>query len=226
LKKLLASLHTNLAAFHAEAESHLAQIVDAPADYKYPQIPVAKDLAVRANEITEDLASVQAEDLEDILNRHANAAQQGHFQPLMLDVKKAYQAKEGLVGVYRGQVTTLANSITDYRQKLVAKSRINQLQEVLNPLRAVKKLAAWPDFAAKDLDAEPTLKAAADLVSRREAQREKEGADLLSATGVSFERWQVVFKAIGADTDPGLSTEEEQALLASGFLRKKLVVGS
>ena len=70
----------------------------------------------------------------------------------MLDVKKAYQAKEGLVGVYRGQVTTLANSITDYRQKLVQKSQINRIQEALNPLRAVKKLAPWPDFAAKDLD--------------------------------------------------------------------------
>ena len=226
LKKLLTSLHTNLAEFHAEAQRYLAQIAGAPADYLYPAgIPATTDLTARADAIKEELSLVQ-DDLEDILNRHASSAQLGHFQPLMLDVKKAYQAKEGLVGVYHGQVTTLANSITDYRQKLVQKSQINRIQEALNPLRAVKKLAPWPDFAAKDLDAAPTLKAAADLVSGRQSEREKEGADLLAASGVSFDRWQVIFTAIGGDSDPGLSNEEERALLASGFLRKKLVVGS
>ena len=225
LKKLLTSLQTNLAEFHAEAQLHLAQIADAPADYAYPAIPSPAALATRAAEITEDLASVQAEDLEDILNRHAAPAQLGHFQPLMLDVKKAYQSKEGLVGVYRGQVTTLANSITDYRQKLVRNSQIIRIQEALNPLRGVKKLAPWPDFTSKDLDSAPTLKAAADLVARLEQDRAKEGADLLAGSGVSFDRWRVIFAAISTDTDPGLSTVEEGALLASGFLRKKLVVG-
>ena len=227
LKKLLTSLHTNLAVFHAEAQQHIAQIAGAPADYVYPDgTPTATDLATRADEIKADLDSVQSEDLEDIVNRHAPQAQLGHFQPLMLDVKKAYQAKEGLVGVYRGQVTTLANSITDFRQKLVQKSQITRIQEALNPLRTVKKLPPWPDFAAKDLDSAPTLKAAADLVSGRQLEREKEGADLMVASGVSFDRWQVIFTAIGGDSAPDLSADEERALLASGFLRKKLVVGS
>jgi len=225
LKKLLTSMHTNLAEFHADGQRHLAQIDGAPADYAYPQIPAAKDLAARADAIKEELSLVR-DDLEDVVNRHAAAAQLGHFQPLMLDVKKAYQAKEGLVGVYRGQVTTLANSIADYRQKLVQKSQINRIQEALNPLRRVKKLSAWPDFAAKDLESAPTLKAGADLVSGREQEREKEGADLLAGCGVSFDRWKVVFAAICADSDPGLSADEERALLAGGFLRKKLVVGS
>ena len=46
-----------------------------------------------------------------------------------------------------------------------------------------------------------------------------------AGSGVSFDRWRVIFAAISTDTDPGLSTVEEGALLASGFLRKKLVVG-
>lgn len=225
LKKLLGSLHASLSDFDAEAKGLLAQIVDAPADYKYPSIPVAKDLIGRPDAIKEELSLVQ-DDLEDILNRNASSAQLGHFQPLMLEVKKAYQSKEGLVGVYRGQVTTLANSISDYRQKLVANSRINQIQEALNPLRAVKKLAPWPDFGANDLESAPTLKAASELVAGIEAQREEEGADLLSASGISFNRWKIILGAIGSDSDPGLSTEEEQALITSGFLRKKLVVGS
>ena len=195
-----------------------------PADYSYPQIPAATDLAGRADAIQEELALVQ-DDLEDVLNRHGAAAQLGHFQPLMLDVKKAYQAKEGLVGVYRGQVTTLANSITDYRQKLVQKSQVNRLQEALNPLRRVKQLPPWPDFAAKELDSAPTLKAAAELVARLESERAQEGTNLLAGSGVSFDRWQVIFAAISNDTDPGLSIEEERDLLAGGFLRKKLVVG-
>lgn len=129
LKKQLASMHASLAAFNTEAQGYFAQIADAPADYTYPAaIPAQAALATRAEDIKEELALVQ-DDLEDILNRNANAAQQGHFGPLMLDIKKAYQTKEGLVGLYRGQVTTLANSIADYRQKLIEKSRINRLLE-------------------------------------------------------------------------------------------------
>lgn len=225
LKKLLTAMQTNLEEFHTEAQRYLNQIVNAPADYPYPQIPAATDLAGRAAAIKEELSLVQ-DDLEDVLNRHAQGAQLGHFQPLMLDVKKAYQAKEGLVGVYRGQVTTLANSITDYRQKLVQKSQINRIQEALNPLRHVKKISPWPDFTPKELDATPTLKAAAELVTRLEQDRAKEGAELLAGSRVSFDRWQVIYAAISADTDPDLSNEEERALLDSGFLRKKLVVGS
>jgi hypothetical protein len=226
LKKLLTSMHANLAEFKAEAWRHLAQIADAPTDYTYPQIPAANDLATRAEEIKEDLSLVQEDDLEDILNRHAAAAQLGHFQPLMLDVKKAYQAKEGLVGVYRGQVTTLANSIADYRQKLIQKSQINPIQEALNPLRRVKRLPPWSDFGSKDLDSAPTLKAAAALVAQGEQEREKEGTDLLAGSGVTFDRWRVIFATLNADTDTGISSEEEKALLDCGFLRKKLVVAS
>jgi len=36
-----------------------------------------------------------------------------------------------LIGVYRGHVTTLANSIADYRHKLVQKSQINRIPELL-----------------------------------------------------------------------------------------------
>lgn len=226
LKKLLTSMHTNLAEFNAEAQQHLAQIADAPTDYTYPQIPAPTDLATRADEIKEELSLVQQDDLEDILNRHAAAAQLGHFQPLMLDVKKAYQSKEGLVGVYRGQVTTLANSIADYRQKLVHKSQINRIQEALNPLRRVKKLPPWSDFGPKDLDAAPALKAAAALVTQREEELEKEGTELLADSGVTFDRWKVIFAALDADTDTGISSDEEKALLDRGFLRKKLVIGS
>lgn len=225
LKKLLTSMHNNLAEFGAEAQRHLAQIADAPSDYTYPQIPPAKDLAGRADAIKEELSLV-LDDLEDVLNRHAASAQLGHFQPLMLDVKKAYQAKEGLVGVYRGQVTTLANSIADYRQKLIQKSQINRIQEALNPLRRVKKLPPWSDFGPNDLDSASTIKAAAALVAQREQERQKEGTDLLAGSGITFDRWKVIFTALNADTDAGISSEEEKALLDRGFLRKKLVVGS
>jgi len=227
LKKLLASMHASLAAFDAEARSYFTQIADAPADYTYPAaVPAQAALAARAGEIKEDLAAVQDEDLEDIINRHASAAHLGHFQPLMLDVKKAYQAKEGLVGLYRGQVTTLANSIADYRQKLIEKSRINPLQEALNPLRRVKGQPPLPDFGPKDIESAPTLKAAAELVARREQECEKSGADLLAASGVPFDRWKAILNALNTDADPSLSSEEEKALLEQRFLRKKLVVGS
>lgn len=224
LKKLLTGLQASLAEFNTEVQKQLAQITDAPADYKYPQIPPASELAGRAEAIKEELSLVQ-EDLEDMLNRHSAAAQLGHFQPLMVDVKKAYQAKENLVGVYRGQVTTLANSIADYRQKLVHKSSVNQVLEALNPLRRIKKLTPWPDFGPKDVDATPSLKAAAQLVEQLTQEREKEAAELLVGTGVSFDRWKAIFNALNSNSDPALSTAEEAALLAGGFLRKKLVIG-
>jgi len=227
LKALLSSMQSSLETFNAEAQSMLAQIENAPSDYTYPSIPDAKKLAKRADEIMEELLLVQ-DDLEDVLNRHASSAQLGHFQPMMLDIKKAYQAKEGLVGVYRGQVSTLSNSITGYRQKLVEKSPINLIQEALNPLRRTKSLLPLPDFGLKDVDADaaPTLKDAVDLVSQLVETRETEGSDLLSASGVTFARWKVIFDAIQSDDDPGLSAEEEKALLESGFIRKKLVVCS
>lgn len=225
LKRLLNSMHGSLREFDTKLQEHLAQLEDAPPDYDYPSVPEPGVLANRAEAIREELSLVQ-EDLEDVVNRHAPAAQRGHFQPLMLDVKKAYQAKEGLVGVYRGQVTTLANSITDYRQKLVERSHINQIQEALNPLRQVKKQAAWPDFSARDLDGAPRLKTAADLIAEREAERRGEGETLLSAAAVSFDRWQVIFDAISAGSDPALSGDEEASLLQHGFLQKKLVIGA
>ena len=226
LKRLLNSMHHNLEEFDGDLKRHLAQLKEAPTDYQYPEsIPATAVLEGRAEAIGEELALVQ-EDLEDVVNRHSSAAQLGHFQPLMLDVSKAYKAKEGLVGVYRGQVTTLANSISDYRLKLVENSQINRIQEALNPLRQVKKLPTWPDFAGKDLDKSPTLKAAAEFISDREQERHSEGEKLLSGSGVSFNRWQVIFKAITGDADPGLSGEEEKALLDRAFLQKKLVIGS
>lgn len=226
LRNLLLAMHKSLKEFHREATECLEKIEAPPTGYTYPaSLPKPKDLESRAEDIDGELAMVQ-DDLEDVLNRHASAAQQGHFQPLMLDVKKAYESKEGLVGVYRGQVTTLANSISDYLQKLVAKSQINALQEALHPLRRVRKLAPWPDFSLQDLDSAKTLNDAAGLVSNLEADRLKEGADLLSASGVSFDRWKVIFAAITTDTEAALSTEEERALLDQGYLRKKLVVGT
>ncbi len=226
LKKLMASMHRSLADFNADGENHIAQIAGAPDDYIYPAtIPAAKDLASRAESIKEELGLVQ-EDLEDVLNRHAGAAQLGHFQPIMLDVKKAYQAKEGLVGVFRGQVTTLGNSITDYRKNLIQKAKINQIQEALNPLRRVKKLPVLADFGSKEIDSTPTLKAAAELVTSRELDGEKEGGELLAGSGVSFERWKSILTTLSAEQNPDLSSEEERELLNRGFLRKKLVVAS
>jgi hypothetical protein len=86
----------------------------------------------------------------------------------------------------------------------------------------------WPDFGTNDIDADsaPTLKAAVDLVTQLVQEREQEGAELLADCGISFARWKVIFAAIGADADPGLSADEEKALLDGGFLRKKLVVCS
>ena len=226
LKKLLASMHASLAAFNTEAQGYFAQIADAPADYTYPAaIPAQATLTTRAEDIKEELALVQ-DDLEDILNRNANAAQQGHFGPLMIDIRKAYQAKEGLVGLYRGQVTTLANSIADYRQKLIEKSRINRLLEALNPLRRVKGQPPLPDFGPKDIESAPTLKTAAELVTCREQECEQSGAELLAGSGVPFDRWKAILNALNTDADPSLSSEEEKALLEQRFLRKKLVVGS
>ena len=225
LKKLLTALHASLVEFDAEAQKHFAQIADAPLDYKYPQVPAVTELAGRAEAIKEEISLVQ-EDLEDVLNRHTSAAQLAHFQPLMVDVKKSYLAKENLVGVYRGQVMTLANSITDYRQKLIQRSTINQILEALNPLRRVKRIEPWPDFGPKDVEATATLKAAAELVANLEQERGKEGADLLAGAGITFDRWKAIFYALNTNADPALSVAEENALLAEGFLRKKLVVGS
>jgi hypothetical protein len=225
LRKLLNSMQVHLTQFNAEAHEHFLQIADAPPDYIYPNIPAPKDLSGRAAAIAEEFELVQ-DDLEDILNRHSSSAQLGHFQPLMLDIKKAYFAKEGLVGVYRGQVTTLANSIVDYRQKLVQKSQVNRIQEALNPLRIVKKLPTWPDFGPNDIEAAPTLKAATAMVADLEQSRETEGATILAGSGASFDRWKIIYAALKDDADPGLSNDEERALLTGGFLRKKLVVGS
>jgi len=48
----------------------------------------------------------------------------------------------------------------------------------------------------------------------------------LAGSGVTFDRWKVIFAALDADTDTGISSDEEKALLDRGFLRKKLVIGS
>jgi len=225
LKKLLTAMDDSLAEFSTEASNYLAQTVDAPADYSYPEIPAPDQLANRPDEIKEELSLVQ-DDLDDVQNRHSSHARLGHFQPLMLDVKKAYEAKEGLVRVYRGQVTTLGNSIADYRQKLITKSRITDIQDALNPLRRVKGLEPWPDFGPNDLDSAPTLKEASELVATREEERKQEGSEILAACGVSFDRWRVIVAALQKGTDPEISNDEEKALLDAGFLQKRLVVAS
>jgi hypothetical protein len=227
LKALLSSMQGNLAKFNAETQANLAQLASVPPDYTYPNIPAAKTLAARADEIMEELALVQ-DDLEDVVNRHANPAQLGHFQPMMLDIKKTYQAKDGLIGVYRGQVTTLSNSVTGYRNKLVEDSPINQIHEALNPLRRAKNMKPWADFGPNDIETDkaPTLKDAVDLVAQLVQAREADGTALLVESGISFARWKVIYAAISTDEDPGLSAEEEKALLDGGFLRKKLVVCS
>ena len=93
-------------------------------------------------------------------------------------------------------------------------------------MRRVKGQPPLPDFGPKDIESAPTLKAAAELVARREQECENSGAELLAGSGVPFDRWKAILNALNTDTDPSLSSEEEKALLEQRFLRKKLVVGS
>jgi hypothetical protein len=86
----------------------------------------------------------------------------------------------------------------------------------------------WADFGPNDIETDkaPTLKDAVDLVAQLVQAREADGTALLVESGISFARWKVIYAAISTDEDPGLSAEEEKALLDGGFLRKKLVVCS
>ena len=193
LKKLLASMQANLAAFNAEAQGYLAQIADAPADYTYPNDPRCRN----------HLATVQTRSRRSspwsrmiwrmFSTGTPTAAQLGHFQPLMLDIKKAYQAKEGLVGVYRGQVTTLANSIADYRQKLIEKSRINQIHGSSQSFARVKKHAALAGLRAERYwTLRPHSKPPPNWWPTASRSARSRGTELLAGSGVPFDRWKVI----------------------------------
>jgi hypothetical protein len=193
---------------------------DAPSDFTFPPSVTLNDVSGRPALIEGVLQQSLEEDVEDLLERHNEEMNFGRFGPLMREARtKLLEAPERSIKGLEGKVRTLENAITAYRQDLLKDATLRRHRAGLNALRRAKgqNEVALPEMG----DLEPrSLREGRIFTDGVAAGWAREGGDALGGTGVTFSDWLQVVEDVKTQKDPGLPTEQIEALVRKGFLRR------
>lgn len=191
----------------------------APSDFSAPTVALS-DVSGRPALIDGVLAQSLEDDVEDMLERHDAEMNYGRFGPLMREARtKLLDNPERALKGLEGKVRTLENAVTAYRQELLEDETLRAHHTGLNGLRRGRGEASASLPTMSDLESR-SLKEGRIYVDGVAAGWAKDGTALLGRTGVTFDEWLQVAKAVADDEDPALTGTKLDALVAEGLLRR------
>lgn len=205
----------------------LKRVLDqAPADFHYPSSAQAlAKLLGRPALIESELESARGEDVDRLRSEFDGPARLGNFQPLMSRARELLEGPRTALTQLVGHVLTVENAITDYRRRLVERSDLQRAQRGVEALGVVTGRPTSRALGLKDIEDAGALVEAVKLVTGRIQKNAVSGSSQLTSTGVSFERWCAIVAALDAGRDPGLETQEAEALVRVGLVQRSYRLG-
>jgi hypothetical protein len=196
-----------------------AELTDAPDDFGYPtSVPAFRDLSRRPAFIESELSETLAEEVENLISEHEQASRLGNFKPLMNAAKSLLSGPKNALGLLVGQVTTLENAVTGYRQKLLGSDALQLVECAYNALLQVQRKPREKTLDMTDLKRAGSLKGAKAMVTERCTLWLTEGERFLEGTEVSFELWADIAIDVSAGKKPTVTAQQAQGLVDKGFL--------
>src|SRR5262249_13814830 len=169
----------------------------APDDFKYPPtVPPLGELGQLPEHVRGELEESLAEDVEGLIAEHDRTTRLGNFQPLMHAARNLLHGPHMALGRLGGQVLTLENTVSAYRQRLLQAEDVRDNEAALNALMRARGQPVRPPLGMPDLERAGSLREAVRLVKERQTGWVTEGETSLAGTGVSFGLWRAVLRPI------------------------------
>jgi hypothetical protein len=203
-----------------------SELKDGPDDFDYPStLPAFSELQARPGFIQSELSELLAEDVESHITEHENTSRLGNFAPLMAAAKGLLATPKNALGRLAGQVTTLENAVTGYRQKLLGSDQLRTTETAYNSLLKIRRKPPEKTLDMADLKRAGSLKAAKQFVTARCADWPTKGEQILAGTSVPFELWGNIVHDVSSGKKPSLTNEQSQNLVEKGFLEVTYKLG-
>ena len=195
------------------------ELNDAPTDFGYPpSLPALGDLLARPAMIDSALSETLAEDVESLISEHEPSSRLGNFHPLMSSAKGLLTEPKNALGRLAGQVATLENAATGYRQGLLDSDELRSVEGAFAALLQSQRKTPEKSLDMPDLKRAGGLKSAKALVTSRCTTWPAKGDALLTDTGVSFDAWAGLVKDLANRQKPTMTGQQIQSLVDHGFI--------
>jgi len=195
------------------------ELENAPSDFVYPATqPSLAELLSRPALIDSALSETLAEDVEALFTEHEPTTRLGNFHPLMAAARSLLAEPKNALGRLAGQVMTVENAATGYRQELLESYELRSVQKAYSALLQAKIKPTEKPLDMADLKQAASLKAAKALVETRCSAWPAQGEELLAETGVDFSAWSGLVTALEKRQKPGLSGKQIQSLVDHGVI--------
>jgi len=226
----LKAVHERLRADLLDAAGRLQNLAtvlkNAPADFQYPSaaLPLEKLLA-RPAHIEGALEDARGEEVDRLRSDFDGPARLGNFQPLMSRARDLLDEPRKSLTLLLGNVLSVENTIAEYRQTLAASEDLQRSHRGSDALaRASGGIAPRP-LSTRDIEGAGALSEGLKLVNERVHDNAVSATATLAGTGVSFERWCAIVARLDAGRDPGLETQEADALVDRGLVQRTYRLG-
>ena len=201
-------------------------IKDAPPDFTYPTTVLPMDkLRSRPALIEEILEGARSDDVDRLRDEYDAPARIGNFHPLMENARGLLDEPKNALANLLGPVITVENTVSDYRQRLAEKAELVRAYQGLVVLTRIKKKDSPQQIGVKEIEAAGTLAEGQKLVQNNIVKYRTNGDGIISATGVSFDRWCKIANALESDRDPEMDPKEAESLVMHGFVRRSYRLG-
>jgi hypothetical protein len=196
-----------------------AELDDAPGDFTYPpSLPALGDLLARPALIDSALSETLSEDVESLISEHEPSSRLGNFHPLMTSAKGLLAEPKSALGRLAGQVATLENSATGYRQILLDSDELRSVEGAFAALLQSQRKTPEKALDMADLKRAGSLKSAKELVTSRCTTWPAKGDVLLTGTGVTFDAWASLVRDLANRQKPTMTGQQIQSLVDHGFI--------
>ena len=164
------------------------------------------------------LSETLAEDVESLISEHEPSSRLGNFHPLMSSAKGLLTEPKNALGRLAGQVATLENAATGYRQGLLDSDELRSVEGAFAALLQSQRKTPEKSLDMPDLKRAGGLKSAKALVTSRCTTWPAKGDALLTDTGVSFDAWAGLVKELANRQKPTMTGQQIQSLVDHGFI--------
>ena len=136
----------------------------------------------------------------------------------MSSAKGLLAEPKNALGRLAGQVTTLENAATGYRQALLDSDELRAVESAFAALLQAQRKTSEKSLDMSDLKRAGGLKAAKALVTSRCTTWPAKGDVLLKDTGVSFEAWASLVDDLADRRKPTMTGQQIQSLVDHSFI--------
>ena len=208
---------------NVKASELLKRVDSPPANYLYPEH--VGELVQLNNKLVliDDSFKDLDEKVDEERSRFNIQARKGNFFAIRDIPDRLMKPIQSSLAGISGQINTIGLKVDAYQREQMKRAN-SEFVEQLKPLFKSSTNNDIPLMQDSQL-AGLTLLEIEMAVNLRLDDLRKQASNILNGTGVLVERWLEIARLLLSGNDPGLSTQEQSALVNKGFLKVKVAFG-